>query len=257
MNKGDDVKCTNNFGTWTLSHGHVYRVLDARDNTIQVQGKHGGTNWYRKNRFIKVREGQHMGQVQQVQKVKVGDKVVRLSGTGLRVGAEYTVISVRSDSQAVRLAGEGGSWWCMSTLSVVESVPPQPDVLTDDQVFAYLAQGVPLEYFFDKTWHEIANPKGVSIQFIQTTQFRKKRELIEVSGTLVPKPTIRNFIGYSEEGVAYSISFNKQEVFKAPIKQLSGKPYWLDPKDAHAALIAVLKPFKLAPKRLNPNYEAI
>lgn len=167
MKIGDDVRCINNFGTWTLREGHIYRVLDVQGKTIQVQGKHGGANWYRKNRFVKI---------------KVGDKVVRISGTGLRVGAEFTVIGVRPDGAAVRLQGQGGSWYFTSTFSIVERVKPQPNVLTDAEVFKHLADGVELEYFFDNVWHKIDNPKGVSVQFIQTTQFRRKRKLMEVNG---------------------------------------------------------------------------
>ena len=58
MKTGDDVKCINNFGIWTLREGHVYRVLDTRDNTIRVQGKFGlPPNWYKKDRFVKIKEG--------------------------------------------------------------------------------------------------------------------------------------------------------------------------------------------------------
>lgn len=247
MKTGDDVKCINNFGIWTLREGHVYRVLDSRDNTIQVQGKHGGTNWYKKDRFVKIKEGVHMGQLTKSD-VKVGDKVVRISGTGLRVGAEFTVISVRPDGAAVRLQGQGGSWYCMSTFSIVERVKPQQGVLTDDQVFKHLADGVELEYFFDNQWHKIDNPKGVSIQFIQTTQFRKKRELMEVNGIEVPKNerVIRG-------NVAYGISFGNRAVFKAPKRQLEGKIFWNDPRDAHEVLVASLKPFNIAANPLNPN----
>lgn len=251
MKTGDGVKCINNFGIWTLREGHVYRVLDVRNTVIQVQGKHGCTNWYKKDRFIKIKEGNHMGTLTKSE-VKVGDKVVRISGTGLRVGAEFTVIGVRPDGAAVRLKGQNGSWFCMSTFSIVERVKPQPNVLTDDQVFKHLADGVELEYFFDGQWHKIDNPKGVSIQFIQTTQFRKKRELMEVNGVKVPKGVTRA-VHFDERGIGYGVSFNKREVFKAPLKQLNGTMYWTDPEDAHEVLCALLKPFGMYAKPLKSN----
>lgn len=247
MKTGDNVKCINNFGIWTLSWGTVYRVLDVRNTVIQVQGKGGCANWYKKDRFVKIKEESHMGTLTKSE-VKVGDKVVRISGTGLRVGAEFTVIGVRPDGAAVRLQGQGGSWFCMSTFSIVERVKPQPNVLTDDQVFKHLADGVELEYFFDDVWHKIDNPKGVSIQFIQTTQFRKKRELMEVNGIEVPKNerVIRGT-------VAYGISFGNRAVFKAPARQLAGKVYWNDPRDAQEVLVASLKPFGIEANPLNSN----
>lgn len=251
MKTGDDVKCVNNFGIWTLREGQVYRVLDTRDNTIQVQGKHGCTNWYKKDRFVKIKEGLHMSQLTKSD-VKVGDKVVRLSGTGLRVGAEFTVISVNPSNSAVRLQGQGGNWYCISTFSIVERVKPQHGVLTDDQVFKHLADGVELEYFFDNQWHKIDNPKGVSIQFIQTTQFRKKRDLMEVNGVKVPKGITRA-VHFDERGIGYGVSFNKREVFKAPLKQLNGTMYWTDPEDAHEVLCALLKPFGMYAKPLKSN----
>lgn len=251
MNIGDDVKCINNFGIWTLREGHVYRVLDARANTIQVQGKHGGTNWYKKDRFTKIKEGTHMGTLNKSD-VKVGDKVVRISGTGLRVGAEFTVIAVRHDALAVRLAGQGGSWYCMSTFSITERVKPQQAVLTEDEVFRYLRDDVELEYFFDNKWHPVSNPKGVSINFIQTTQFRKKRELITVNGIGVPKGITRA-IHPDSKGIGYGISFSKREVYKAPLKQLSGVTYWTDPNEAQEVLEALVKPFGMVAKLLSPR----
>lgn len=251
MKTGDDVKCINNFGIWTLREGHVYRVLDVRNTVIQVQGKHGCTNWYKKDRFVKIKEGNHMGTLTKSE-VKVGDKVVRISGTGLRVGAEFTVIGVRPDGAAVRLQGQGSGWFCMSTFSIVERVKPQPNVLTDAQVFKHLADGVELEYFFDNTWHKIDNPKGISIQFIQTTQFRKKRELMEVNGIEVPKGITRA-VHFDEKGIGYGVSFNKREVYKAPIKQLNGTTYWTDPQEAQEVLEALLKPFGMYAKPLKSN----
>lgn len=252
MKTGDDVKCINNFGIWTLREGHVYRVLDVRDNTIQIQASHARpANWYKKDRFVKIKEGNHMGTLTKSE-VKVGDKVVRISGTGLRVGAEFTVIGVRPDGAAVRLQGQGGSWFCMSTFSIVERVQPQPHVLTDAQVFKHLADGVELEYFFDNVWHKIDNPKGVSIQFIQTTQFRKKRELITVNGIEVPKGQVQANHKMNA-GIGYSISFNKRAVFKAPLTQLRGKVCWDDPNEAQEVLEAMLKPFDVTVSPLHPN----
>lgn len=247
INKGDRVRCINNFGIWTMQLNAEYTVLDTRDNTIQVTGRHGGTNWYKKDRFVKVKqlENKQMNN----SNVRVGDTVVRISGTGLRVGKEYVVLAVRPDGAAIRLKGEGMHWYCMSTFSIVQRVKPQQGVLTEEQVFKHLATGVELEYFFENTWHKIDNPKGVSIQFIQTTQFRKKRVLIEVNGIEVPKNNVSSSLG----SVGYSISFNKRAVFKAPRSQLIGKVFWNDPNDAQEALVAVLKPFGIEANPLNSN----
>lgn len=244
---GDDVKCINNFGIWTLLRGHVYRVLDVRDSTIQVTGKHGGTNWYKKDRFVNIKGATHMGTLTKSD-VRVGDTVVRISGSGLRVGAEFKVISVRPDGAAVRLQGQGGGWYCMSTFSIIQRVKPQHGVLTNDKVFAALASGIELEYFFDDQWHPIDNPSGVSVQFIKTTQFRKKRTLMTVNGIEVPKNE-KMITG----GVAYGISFGNRAVFRAPKRQLEGKIFWNNPQDAHEVLVASLKPFNIEANPLNPN----
>lgn len=250
INKGDRVRCINNFGIWTMQLNAEYTVLDTRDNTIQVTGRHGGTNWYKKDRFVKVKqlENKQMDN----SNVRVGDTVVRISGAGLRVGKEFTIIAVRPDGAAIRLKGLGGDWYCMTHFSIIQRVQPQQGVLTEDQVFKHLAQGVELEYFFDNTWHKIDNPKGVSIQFIQTTQFRKKRELMEVNGVKVPKG-VKRAVHFDEKGIGYGVSFNKREVFKAPLKQLNGTMYWTDPEDAHEVLCALLKPFGMYAKPLKSN----
>lgn len=250
--KGDNVRCINGFGIWTLQEGHVYKVIDVRDTTIQIVGSHGGANWYRKTRFELIKS---QG-VAPMQKFNVGDVVVRLSGSGLRVGAEYTVIAVHPNGTAVRFKGEGSSWWCTSTLALISKVPAQQGVLTNEQVFTCLLQGTALEYFFNGQWHTVQNPKSIIVQFIETTQFRKKVDLISVNGYSVVKPIVRSLTRHVV-GTAYSISFNKAEVFKAPRRDLDGKPHWLNPQHAQEALVALLEPFKVQPKPLNPTYEEI
>lgn len=248
--KGDSV--VTRFCTQTITRGRVYKVLDVRGTAIQLQGDHGDTNWYRKTRFELIKS---QG-VTPMQKFNVGDVVVRLSGLGLRVGAEYTINAVSADGTGVRFDGESG-WWLTSTLALVSKVlPTQQGVLTNKQVFACLLQGIALEYFFNDQWHTVLNPKGVSVQFIVTTQFRKKVDLIDVNGYSVVKPIVRS-LTHHVVGVAYSISFNKAAVFKAPLKELDGKPHWLNPQHAQEALVALLKPFNVQPKPLNPNYEEI
>lgn len=217
-----------------------------------VKGDHGGTNWYSKPRFELIKS---QG-VAPMQKFNIGDVVVRLSGSGLRVGAEYTIRDVRADGMAVRFKGGGSSWWCTSKLAIVSKAPAQQGVLTKEQVFTCLLQGMALEYFFNDQWHTVQNPKGISVQFILTTQFRKKVDLIDVNGYSVAKPTVRS-LTHHVVGSAYSISFNKAEVFRAPLKDLDGKPHWLNPQHAQEALVALLKPFNIYPKPLNPNYEEI
>ena len=49
--KGDNVRYVTRFGTQTLTRGHVYKVLDVREFTIQLEGDYGGTNWYSKTRL--------------------------------------------------------------------------------------------------------------------------------------------------------------------------------------------------------------
>lgn len=142
-------------------------------------------------------------------KFKVGDKVKRVQSSKGHVvkGQVYTVEFC--DSWTVHLVGISGMY-SPDHFELVQDTPEQP-VLTPQEVFTAILEGVPLEYrtFSGSNWHTLSYPENVNIASFKVAEFRKQVQTVNLSGT-VPKPVPYDSIEITD--TVYTVYFSTMKV---------------------------------------------
>lgn len=166
-------------------------------------------------------------------KFKVGDTVRRISkyshGVAL-VGGVYTVSGVRTHDGALTLEEDTRHGWIYddTKFELVQDTPEQP-VLTPQEVFTAILEGVPLEYRVitrstRTAWYTLTNPECINLENIKHSEFRKQVQTVNLSGT-VPKPVPYDSIEIADKVYTVYLSNMQVAVVNGRYAQIGGL-YW-------------------------------
>lgn len=148
--------------------------------------------------------------------LKSGDTVVFQGYHGrLRNGGVYTV-AVKF-GLTCSLVGVNGSFPTheFSKVSTAQhKEPTEQPVLTPQEVFTAILQGIPLEYRVitrstRTEWYTLTNPESIAIADVKHTEFRKQVQTVNLSGT-VPKPVPYDSIEITD--TVYTVYFSTMKV---------------------------------------------
>lgn len=249
----DIVRCVDDHLVRTIQHGRTYKVIDTDGLNVVLDNGYGTK--YREDRFILVSRLPVLEDVQQEVnvgvKLGIGDVVTRVSGSGIRVGAELSVIAAHSSGGMIRVDGDGDrvQWRDVNCFALVRKAAQNEldQKLSEAEVAQALLSGVKLQYFHNESWQDVARPEVISINFIKTGTFRYARYDIDYYGNKIPKP----LEVYPTSGVVFGISINKRTVYKCSVHQrMKTANHWSTGEEAHAALVVMLKPFGIVPEPL-------
>ena len=187
-------------------------------------------------------------------KFKVGDKVRRVSkySHGVVVfGGVYTVSGVRTHDGAITLEEDTRHGWIYddTKFELVQDIPEQP-VLTPQEVFTAILEGVPLEYRVitrstRTEWYTLTNPESIAIADVKHTEFRKQVQTVNLSGT-VPKPVPYDSIEITD--TVYTVYFSTMEVAVVSGKYAQdGGLYWRTRAQAEQFRDALTECFSTVP----------
>lgn len=111
---------------------------------------------------------------------------------------------------------------------LVQNTAEQP-VLTPQEVFTAILEGVPLEYRVlgvrhNQHWFDVTNPKHIDLADVECSEFRKQVQTVTLSGT-VPKPAPFDSIEVSDK--VYTIYLSTMTVAVVNGRYaLNGGFYW-------------------------------
>lgn len=183
-----------------------------------------------------------------MKKFKVGDKVVRVSETyGKAIkGGVYEVSGVSDNEWAgscgINLKGHGG-------VSGKFSYESSCFDLYDDSILSPLeaADAIlhkePLQEFCEHTgkWVVFAcSLKGITLDMLQNTKFRRKPKTVIINGVEVVAPIDTKSLGYPNK--VYGVNFSRKSVYDTTGHTDKGL-FWATEEDAQKALDAMLIPF--------------
>lgn len=132
---------------------------------------------------------------------------------------------------------------------LVQDTPEQP-VLTPQEVFTAILQGVPLEYrvisrHTRSRWFILTHPKRINLEDIECSEFRKQVQTVNLSGT-VPKPVPHDAIEVTAK--VYTIYLSTMQVSVVNGRYaLVGGLYWRTQVEAEQALDVLSKCFSTVP----------
>lgn len=168
--------------------------------------------------------------------------------TRLQNGSTYTVAVVFG--QTCSLVGVTGRYPTHLFSKVIKAqVQPSPEqpVLTPQEVFTAIFEGVPLEYrtFSGSNWHTLSYPENTSISSFKVAEFRKQVQTVNLSGT-VPKPVPYDSIEITDTVYTVYLSTNTVAVVHGKYA-LAGGLYWRTQEEAEQFRDALTKCFSTVP----------
>ena len=189
-------------------------------------------------------------------KFKVGDKIRRVN-TPLECLEQYSTLTVKTLSK-------DGSWlgvteyrnptgdetpFLVRKFELVQDTPEQP-VLTPQEVFTAILEGVPLEYRANTTttqssWDTVTRPKQINLEHITAFEFRKKAQTVTLSGA-VPKPVPFDSIKVTDKVYTVYLSNMTVTVVSGRYAQCGGL-YWRTQAEAEQFRDALTKCFSTVP----------
>ena len=243
MNKfkaGDKVTLTDTVSSVYLKHNKEYIVDKVFYDKLFVQGVDFK---YDSNIFELVKENK-------MNKFKVGDKVVRVSETyGKAIkGGVYEVSGVSDNEWAgscgINLKGHEGvsgkfnyesSCFDLYDFNILSPLEAADAILHKE----------PLQEFCEHTgkWVVFAcSLKGITLDMLQNTKFRRKPKTVVINGVEVVTPAKKDDI----EQYFYTVNFSENIVHTIDKVYINNnfKHYWATKEDAQKALDAMLIPFK-------------
>ena len=177
-------------------------------------------------------------------KFKVGDKVRRVSkySHGVVVfGGVYTVSGVRTHDGALTLEEDTRHGW------IYDDTKFELVVLTPQEVFTAIFEGVPLEYrtFSGSNWHTLAYPENVNIASFKIAEYRKQVQTVTLNGT-VPKP-IDN-CNVEDTDVVYTVHLSTMQTVQTRGRYIMDTGmYWSTYNDAEKFLVTLKQCFSTVP----------
>lgn len=241
MNKfkvGDEVTLKEDISSIYLKHNKEYVVDKVFDDKLFVQGVDFK---YDSKIFELVKESN-------MNKFKVGDKVMRVSETyGKAIQGEIYEVSGVSDNEwagscGINLKGHGG----VSGEFIYESSCFElydESILSPLEAADAILHKEPLQEFCEHTgkWVVFAcSLKGITLDMLQNTKFRRKPKTVIINGVEVAAPTDENSIGLK----FYVVDIPAEKVHEVYSKYVEHfKHYWATEEDAQKALDAMLIPF--------------
>ena len=182
-------------------------------------------------------------------KFKVGDKVVRVSETyGKAIkGGVYEVSGVSDNEWAgscgINLKGHEGVSGKFNYESSCFDLYVD-GILSPLEAAEAILNKEPLQEFCEHTgkWVVFAcSLKGITLDMLQNTKFRRKPKTVIINGVEVIAPTDENSIGYK----FYVVDIPAEKVHDVHSKYVEDfKHYWATEEDAQKALDAMLVPFE-------------
>lgn len=188
-----------------------------------------------------------------MRKFKVGDKI-RRANTPLECLEQYSTLTVKTLSKE-------GSWlgvaeyrsptgdktpFLTRKFELVQDTPEHP-VLTPQEVFTAIFEGVPLEYrtHSGSKWHTLSYPENVNIASFKLAEYRKQVQTVNLSGT-VPKPVPYDSIEITDTVYTVYLSTNDVAVVNGKYA-LAGGLYWRTQVEAEQFRDALTKCFSPVP----------
>lgn len=239
MNKfkvGDEVRLADGARNIvnSLGDGNIYVVGDIKSDGIKLKGLFPH---YHSSLFELVKE-------RNMNRFKVGDKVVRVSETyGKAIkGGVYEVSGVSDNEWAgscgINLKGHEGVSGKFNYESSCFDLYDE-DVLSPLEAADAILHKESLQEFCEHTgkWSDFAcSLKGVTLDMLQNTKFRRKPKTLNINGVEVVAPV--ELPRYTE---GYTPSLCYREVQTASAGK--GRIMWAKKEDAQKALDAMLIPF--------------
>lgn len=129
---------------------------------------------------------------------------------------------------------------------LVQGTPEQP-VLTPQEVFTAILEGIPLEYRTSSgsNWHTLAYPENTSMSSFKVAEFRKQVQTVNLSGT-VPKPVPHDAIEITDKVYTVYLSTMQVSVVNGRYAQAGGL-YWRTQEEAEQFRDALTKCFSTVP----------
>ena len=217
-----------------LGDGNIYIVEDIKLDGIKLKGLFP---YYHSSLFELVKE-------RNMNKFKVGDKVVRVSETyGKAIKGEVYEVSGVSDNEwagscGINLKGHEGVSGKFNYESSCFDLYVE-GVLSPLEAADAILHKEPLQEFCEHTgkWVVFAcSLKGITLDMLQNTKFRRKPKTVIINGVEVVAPV--ELPRYTE-GYVPSICYREVQTASAG----KGRIMWATKEDAQKALDAMLIPF--------------
>lgn len=185
-------------------------------------------------------------------KFKVGDTVRRTGGIGYQVMPDSIHVVSAVGASGLDLEGiprERANLYNYDSgnFELVQAVTPEQPVLTPQEVFTAILEGVPLEYrtFSGSNWHILAYPENTSMSSFKVAEFRKKAQTVNLSGT-VPKPVPYDLIDVTDKVYTLYLSTMQVAVVNGRYAQIYGL-YWRTQVEAEQARDVLSQCFSTVP----------